>query len=192
MITIVSGLPRSGTSMMMRILEAGGLPVLTDGVRTPDADNPNGYYEIERVKHTREDSSWLVQADGKAVKMVYRLLYDLPPDRPYSIIFMQRDLKEVVASQARMLNRLGRAGAEPSDEHALVGAFAAEVAAVRAWLRDRPCFRVLCVSYNRLVDAPAESLAAVNAFLGDRLDEAAMCRVIDPKLYRQRGSSRGR
>lgn len=186
MITIVSGLPRSGTSMMMRILEAGGLAVLTDGVRTPDADNPNGYYEFARVKHTREDSSWLVQAEGKVVKMVYKLLYDLPPDRPYSIIFMQRTLKEVVASQAQMLARLGRVPAGTSDEHALVGAFAAEVAAVRAWLRNRPCFRVLYVNYNRLLDAPTEPLAAVKAFLGGHLDEMAMRQVVDPRLYRQR------
>jgi len=187
MITIVSGFPRSGTSMMMRILETGGMPVLTDGVRTPDVDNPNGYFEFEPVKTTREDSSWLAQADGRAVKMVYKLLYDLPCDRPYSIIFMQRALKEVVASQSRMLIRLRQAPAGPSDEHTLVETFAAEIADVRDWLRDRPCFRVLCVNYNRLVDAPAEPLAAVNAFLGGHLDEVAMSRVIDPKLYRQRG-----
>ena len=190
MITIVSGLPRSGTSMMMRILEAGGMLVLTDGVRSPDDDNPNGYYEFEPVKNTRNDSSWLAAADGKAVKMVYKLLYDLPPDRPYSVIFMQRALKEVVASQTRMLARLGQAPAGPSDEHTLVGTFAAEVAGVRAWLRERSCFRVLCVNYNGLVDAPAVPLNAVNAFLGGHLDEAAMCRVIDPNLYRQRQERR--
>jgi len=186
MITIVSGLPRSGTSMMMRILEAGGLPVLTDGLRAADADNPNGYYEFEPVKDTTRDPSWLAQADGKAVKVVYKLLYDLPTDRPYFVIFMQRALKEVIASQTAMLARLGQTPTGPTDGHRLVSAFAAEVAAIRTWLRDRPCFRVVYVNYNRLLAAPAAPLAAVNAFLGGHLDETAMRAVIDPQLHRQR------
>ena len=90
MITIVSGLPRSGTSMMMRILEAGGMPVLVDAARPADVDNPNGYYEFEPAKSIREDASWLTQAEGRAVKMVYKLLYDLPPDRAYHVLFLQR------------------------------------------------------------------------------------------------------
>ena len=105
-LTVVSGLPRSGTSMMMRMLEQGGLPVLIDGVRTADDDNPNGYYEFEAVKQTREDASWLEGSEGKAVKMVYRLLYDLPPDRAYRVLFMTRNLDEVLASQRVMLTRL--------------------------------------------------------------------------------------
>src|SRR5262245_35974300 len=98
-LTIVSGLPRSGTSMMMRMLETGGLPVLTDDVRTPDDDNPNGYYEFEAVKQTKQDDSWLQSSEGKAVKMVYRLLYDLPKDRSYKVLFMRRKMEEVLASQ---------------------------------------------------------------------------------------------
>src|SRR5690242_7444054 len=100
---IVSGLPRSGTSMMMRMLEHGGIPVLTDRVRTADDDNPNGYYEFEAVKQTRKDPSWLAGREGKAVKMVYRLLYDLPADRNYRVLFMRRKLEEVLASQRTML-----------------------------------------------------------------------------------------
>ena len=186
MIVIVSGLPRSGTSMMMHILEAGGMPVLTDGVRPPDADNPNGYYEFEPVKATATDPSWLAQADGRAVKMVYKLLPDLPAGRTYQVVFMQRALKEVAASQNTMLARRSLSPSGPSDAHALVGAFADEVASIKVWLRDQSNFRVLYVNYNRLLDAPAEPLAALNAFLGGGLNEAAMVRVIDPALYRQR------
>lgn len=177
--------------MMMRILEAGGMPVLTDGTRPADVDNPNGYYEFEPVKSTRENAAWLAQAEGRAVKMVYKLLYDLPADRSYQVVFLQRALKEVVASQNRMLARLGTpAGGAPaaaaSDEHALVGTLAAEVAAVRAWLREQPNFQVLYMNYNQLLASPAEHLARLNAFLGGRWNEAAMRQVVDPRLYRQR------
>ncbi len=192
MVTIVTGLPRSGTSMMMRILEAGGLPPLTDGARAPDIDNPGGYYEFEPVKRTREDPSWLPLAEGRAVKMVCLLLRDLPRDRPYRVIFMQRALKEIVASQSRMLARLGRVPPGPSEPRALVAAFAAEVAAAKAWLRAEPLFRTCCVNYNRLLAAPRETLGGLRDFIaassGPRLDLEAMCRVVDPALYRQRAA----
>lgn len=186
MITIVSGLPRSGTSMMMRILEAGGMPVLTDGVRAADVDNPNGYYEFEPAKTTREDPSWLTQAECKAVKMVYKLLFDLPPDRTYQVIFIQRTLTEVIASQNRMLARMGQGTTGVVADRAWVTGFAAEIAATRAWLRARPCFRVLFINYNRLLSAPADPLTSVNTFLGGHLDKTAMRAAIDPRLYRQR------
>lgn len=217
MITIVSGLPRSGTSMMMRILEAGGMPVLVDHARVADVDNPNGYYEFEPVKTTCDDASWLRQAEGRAVKVVYKLLYDLPADRPYRVVFMQRALKEIVTSQNRMLARLGScdshsgfsrecggpapagrdraqsvaAGVPPADfpvsgEHALVETFATEVAAVKDWLRRQPNFEVLYVNYNQLVAGPRDPVARLNAFLGGHWDEAAMRRVVDPTLYRER------
>ena len=110
-IIIVSGLPRSGTSLMMQMLSHGGLEVLTDNVRTADVDNPRGYYELEQAKRVRADASWLPDARGKVVKMVSQLLYDLPPTERYRIIFMERDLEEMLASQERMLERLGRAAA---------------------------------------------------------------------------------
>jgi len=188
MITIVSGLPRSGTSMMMRILEAGGMPVLVDQARAADIDNPNGYYEFETVKTTCDDASWLRQAEGRAVKVVYKLLYDLPADRPYRVVFMQRALKEIVASQKRMLVRLGRDedGVHALSGHALVTALAAEVAAVRTWLTAHPFFQVLYVNYNQLLTDPRDPVARVNMFLGGHWDEAAMRRVVDPKLYREK------
>ena len=187
-ITIVSGLPRSGTSMMMKVLEAGGLPTLADHLRAADIDNPNGYYEFEPVKSTREDPSWLMQAGGRVVKMVYKLLYDLPQGRSYRVVFMQRALKEVIASQNAMLARLGKADAGGrGDEHTLVGALASEVAACKAWLKGHPNFAVVYVNYNRMVEAPAEQVAALNVFFGGALDEAAMLEAVDQKLYRQKG-----
>src|SRR6516162_10352886 len=107
-ITIVSGLPRSGTSMMMRMLEAGGMPILSDNIRRADADNPNGYYEFEPVKHLSQDSSWLRDAYGKAVKMVYRLLYELPLEHKYKVLMINRRIEEVVASQDAMLQHMGK------------------------------------------------------------------------------------
>src|SRR5437660_12828449 len=110
-IIIVSGLPRSGTSLMMQMLENGGVPVVTDHIRTADTDNPRGYYEFEQVKKIKQDASWLPATRGKAVKMVSQLLYDLPTSERYKIIFMERDLDEVLASQEKMLERLGRKAA---------------------------------------------------------------------------------
>ena len=179
--------------MMMRILEAGGLPPLTDGVRTADHDNPNGYYEFEPVKYTAQDASWLAHAEGRAVKLVYLLLGDLPRDRSYRVVLMQRALKEVVASQARMLDRLGSQTRGPGDPRTLVAAFAAEYAATKTWLKGEPCFQVLCMNYNRLLENPRPRLAELQAFLSEAgrppLDLDAMCGVVDPTLYRQRSNS---
>ncbi len=192
MITLVTGLPRSGTSMMMRILEAGGIAPLTDNLRAADSDNPNGYYEFEPVKQTRLDASWLEQAEGRAVKLVYLLLRDLPADRPYRVIFMQRALKEVVASQAKMLDRLGRTPAGPTDARTLVSTFAAEVAAAKAWLKAQPAFHVHYVNYNRLLESPRQTLDALRRFVVEPLlDLDAMCAVVDPALYRQRDANTG-
>src|SRR5690348_9725375 len=107
-ITIVSGLPRSGTSLMMQMLDKGGLEVVTDNIRIADRDNPRGYYEFEKVKTIKRDTSWLPQTRGKAFKMISQLLYDLPSSEKYRIIFMERDMDEMLVSQEKMLERLGR------------------------------------------------------------------------------------
>ncbi len=190
LVTIVSGLPRSGTSMMMRMLDAGGLSALTDHVRKADADNPRGYFEFEPVKKTKEDPSWLDQAGGRAVKMVYRLLYDLPPGREYRIIFLRRRLEEVVASQDVMLSRRGRQGGNLSQEK-LIGLFEQQLAEFDVWAGRQPSFKVLYVSYNDTLANPAATVQAVNAFLGGGLDVAAMSRVVEPELYRQRSGAGG-
>ena len=185
-ITIVSGLPRSGTSMMMQMLAAGGVPALVDNVRQPDEDNPRGYYEFERVKQVESDSSWLDEAEGKVVKMVYRLLYDLPPDHAYRVIFMTRDLNEVIASQQVMLERHGKAN-EPVDNTRLVEIYRRQLQEVMSWLHGQPNFAVLSVDYHGALSDPRQVVQHLDDFLDGRLDTDAMLRIPDQTLYRERG-----
>ena len=184
-VTIISGLPRSGTSLMMQMIDKGGIPAMTDEIRAADEDNPKGYYEFEPVKKTKEDASWLEQAGGKVVKMVYRLLHDLPASYHYRVVFTQRRLEEVIASQNVMLERSGKEGGGLSDEK-LLEVFAAEIDKVRKWLAEQPNLEVLYVNYNEILEDPAPQVARINEFLGGRLDTEAMLRVVDPTLYRQR------
>jgi hypothetical protein len=186
-LTIVSGLPRSGTSMMMRMLEQGGLPVLTDGERTPDDDNPNGYYEFEVVKQTREDASWLRDSEGKAVKMIYRLLYDLPKDREYRILFMMRQLDEVLASQRVMLRRKGMADDAIKDDQ-MAALFRADLDKFRSWVAAQPHIALIDVNYNQVQENPAGEVRRINEFLGGYLNEDAMVQVVDDALYRNRSA----
>jgi len=187
-ITIVSGLPRSGTSMMMRMMEAGGLQVLVDHVRQPNEDNPKGYYEFEPVKQTKKDAAWVQTAPGKAVKLVYRLLYDLPAGFEYRVIFMRRNLDEVLASQKVMLVRDGRVNPAVQDEQ-IAKLFKSELAQFEAWIAKQPSFKMLEVNYNGLLASPAEQVGEINSFLGGTLNVEAMAQVVDPTLYRNRASS---
>lgn len=187
-VAIVSGLPRSGTSMMMRMLEAGGVPVIQDHVRTADVDNPNGYYEFEPAKKTKEDPSWLEDAPGRVVKMVYQLLYDLPADREYRVLFMRREMDEVLASQRKMLQRLGKPTDGVSDEM-MATMFRKQLAKFEEWIAAQPNFKVLEIGYNQLVDDSDELVASINDFLGGDLDVEAMREVVDPSLYRNRAGA---
>ena len=185
LIAVVSGLPRSGTSLMMKMLDAGGLPPLTDHIRSADEDNPQGYYEFERVKKLKEDRDWLPDAKGKAVKVISALLTRLPAGYEYRVIFMRRNMSEILASQRQMLIRRG----EPADSvnDADMGAlFARHLQQVEAWLAGQPNMRVLYVNYNELVKAPLAHAQRVNEFLGGRLDVARMAGAVDPTLHRQR------
>jgi hypothetical protein len=182
-ITIVSGLPRSGTSLMMQMLDAGGLPLLTDDVRKADADNLRGYYESEPVKRTKDDPSWVAAADGKAVKMVYRLLFDLPASRTYRVIFLMRPLREVLASQRTMLERTKKGGSSLDDKQ-LEEIFQRELEKIQAWLADRGHFTVHYVAYADLLEESAKQVRKIDNFLGRGLDTDAMQKVIDPKLSR--------
>jgi hypothetical protein len=184
-VTIVAGLPRSGTSMMMQILEAGGIPVLTDRIREADEDNPRGYYEFEAVKRTSEDASWLAQAPGKVVKMVYRLLYTLPADHEYRVVFTRRQLEEVIASQDEMLRRHGTPTGEVDDQQ-LVGIYRRQLSDVEKWLAEQPNFSVHYVDYHDLLTDPAPVIETINRFLGGDLDTESMRQVPDKTLYRQR------
>jgi hypothetical protein len=182
-IVIVSGLPRSGTSLMMQLLDAGGIEALTDNVRTPDTDNPRGYYEFERVKKVKEDAGWLPAARGKAVKMVSQLLYDLPLTEQYGIVFMERDMDEILSSQEKMLRRLGR-DAAPREE--MTRAFTLHLNRIHKWLADRSNFTVLRVRYAEVVTRPAEEVARLDEFLGRRLNARAACAAVDPTLFRNK------
>jgi hypothetical protein len=184
-VVVVSGLPRSGTSMMMRMLQAGGVPPLTDSQRGADEDNPLGYFELEAVKATRRDPSWLTDAPGKAVKLIHILLQDLPGGHEYRVLMMRRDLDEVVASQAKMLERSAKAPAMPAD--ALKRVYQAQLAAAERWMDARPWFLRLDVSYNRVLAEPLEEAARVEDFLGLSAGTAArMAAAVDPTLYRNR------
>ncbi len=187
-IVIVSGLPRSGTSMMMKMLEAGGIPLLTDHQRSPDEDNPKGYFEFERVKNLpKGDVDWLPQARGKAVKVISALLEHLPPQYTYRVLFMRRDLREILASQRKMLLRRGE-DPDKVDEEELYRLFSKHLQYIRRWLAQQPNFRVLEVPYNRILETPEPYVHQINVFLGGGLDEDAMIKVIDPHLYRNRAS----
>jgi hypothetical protein len=184
-LTIVSGLPRSGTSMMMQMIDKGGIPALVDNVRKADEDNPKGYYEFEPVKQTRKDPSWLNDAPGKVVKMVHMLLLDLPTERSYRVVFMRRNIKEVVASQNIMLKRKGKA-TDDLPEEKLIEMFEAQLAKVERYLQENACFKCLHVQYNDVLRNPGPAIQALNDFLGGDLDTQAMMAVVDPSLYRNR------
>ena len=180
-IIIVSGLPRSGTSLMMQMLDRGGIPAVTDRIRAADADNPHGYYEFEPVKRTKEDPSWLPNSRGKAVKMISSLLYDLPVTETYRILFMERDLDEVLVSQTKMLQRLNRPAA-PMDR--MRSAFQVHLGRLFEWLPQQPYLRVLKVDYNALMADPNASIEKIDEFLDGRLVRDQMLAAIDPDLYR--------
>ena len=185
-IVIVSGLPRSGTSMMMKMLEAGGLTVMTDAIREADVDNPKGYYEYERVKNLEKetDKSYVREARGKVLKVISFLLKDLPDDNFYRVVFMRRHLDEVIASQNKMLDRRGEDAI--TDRETMAEAYRNHLAAVKILVRKRPNLEMLEFRYDEAVKNPKEAARMVNAFLGGKLDERAMAAVIDGELYRNR------
>jgi Sulfotransferase domain len=188
-VTVVSGVPRSGTSMMMRMLEAGGMAVLADQLRQADPDNPQGYYEFERVKQLEKgDQAWVKGAQGQAVKVISALLEHLPATYHYRVIFMDRDLAEVLASQRKMLIRRGE-DPDRIDEAAIGQLLTTHIAHVKGWLARQPNFQLLAVDYNSMLGAPQKFVPQINQFLDDRLDPVAMAAVIDPALYRNRGNT---
>lgn len=186
-VIVVSGLPRSGTSMMMKMLDAGGVPVLADGLRTADADNPRGYYEFERVKALRTgDDEWVREAPGRAVKVISELLKWLPGAHRYRVIFMRRDLGEIIVSQRRMLERRGKETGTEAEEERFAAIYARHLADMEQWLAQQPNMEVLYVGYRDVLEEPESELERVNRFLERDLDVAAMREVVDPGLYRAR------
>lgn len=184
-VTIVSGLPRSGTSMMMAMLAQGGMDILTDRERTPDPDNPGGYYEYEPVKSTAQDPSWVAGARGKAVKVVYRFVQELPDAFEYRIILMHRRIEEVLSSQRKMLQRRGEKGAGLPDEQ-LAQAFLRKMENLESWIDRQTNMTRLDAPYQRILSDPAPFCHRLNVFLNMHLDVEAMAAVVDPALYRNR------
>lgn len=189
-VNIVSGLPRSGTSMMMKMLEAGGIEPLIDNIRKADIDNPKGYYEFERVKQIKDDQGWLEEAKGRVVKMVSMLLLDLPEGYNYKIVFMRRELAEVLASQRKMLNRIE--GPQPTGEEAeaedkaMLNNYRQHLVKVHFGMEKRADVELIYVKYNDFLANPEPHVKTVAEFFDGELDEDKMAEVVDPSLYRNR------
>jgi hypothetical protein len=185
-ITVVTGLPRSGTSLMMQMLAAGGIPPLTDNVRGPDESNPRGYFEFEPVKRLRSDQSWLEQSRGHAVKIVHLLVRELPIDSrlQYRVILMRRNMREILASQRVMLERQGKKSA---DETLLAEGYRAQLRELERWLQHKQ-FATLTIDHGDLIRNPRGAAVKIDKFLDGNLNIDEMTKVVDPALYRQRES----
>ena len=171
--------------MMMQMIEAGGIVALTDNQRTADDDNPKGYFELEAVKKTKNDPSWLEAAIGKAAKVIYLLLYDLPNQYEYRVVFMNRRIEEVLASQSRMLARRGEKGANVNNEQ-MSKIFKSQLDKSHAWLKEQDNFSVHYVNYHDVIDDPAGQANAIANFLGGAMNVNEMASVVTDQLYRQR------
>jgi hypothetical protein len=185
-VVLVSGLPRSGTSMAMKMLDAGGFEVIQDGIRTADEDNPKGYFEDERVKNLADmdDTSWFRDLRGRVIKVVSSLLQYLPNDNFYKVVFVIRDLREVLASQQKMLDR--RDEVNESEDETMMKMFEQHLEKVKFQLRFREYFDVLYVNYRDVLENPHREAERINDFFGGVLDVDAMVAVVDPNLYRNR------
>jgi hypothetical protein len=185
-IVVVSGLPRSGTSMMMKMLEAGGIPPVTDELRTADDDNPKGYYEFERVKQMdKGDTGWVNDAQGKVVKVISALLKHLPSGHNYQVIFLRRHMSEILASQRKMLIRRGE-DPDKMDDAQMAMLFERHVQGVEQWLAKQSNIEVLYVHYSDVMADPLATINTLGRFLGRDMDVRAMAEVVDPNLYRNR------
>ena len=185
-VTVVSGLPRSGTSMMMKMLEAGGIPPMTDEIRTADKDNPKGYYEFERVKQLdKGDTVWVKNAQGKVVKVISALLKHLPSEYEYRVIFMRRNMPEILASQRKMLVRRGE-NPDKMDDEKMAALFDKHLQSVQEWLQTQPNVSVLYVHYRDMLADPLPQIDKIIHFLDQDLNVEKMTDVVDPDLYRNR------
>lgn len=180
-LVVVSGLPRSGTSLMMGALAAGGLPLVSDGARAADSHNPKGYFEDRRVLTLADDARWLGNHLGQGVKILSHLLRAIPSSLPVKVIFMRRPLPQVLASQSAML---GEAGAEDS---ALTALMARDLAQTLEWLGEQPRMATLQISYPQVLRCAREEFQRVIDFLEMPLDVEAMVATVDPSLHRQKG-----
>ncbi len=187
-IIIVSGLPRSGTSMAMKMLDAAGVPVVTDGAREADIDNPKGYFEDDRVLHLAKDGdkSWLREARGKAIKIISYLVRHLPADNNYRVVFMVREIDEVLASQAKMLERRGEEN--NGDDQQMRTLFESDLWRTRYFIKNNHHVESLELTYHEVLAQPLDQAQRLASFLDANLDVDAMAAVVDPSLYRNRVS----
>ncbi len=189
-LTVVTGLPRSGTSMLMQMLSRAGMEVLTDGLREPDEDNPKGYLEFEPVKNMLRDSEFLKTGLGKAVKVVAPLLGALPPGLPCRVILVERDLDEVLDSQQRMIERRHKTvPSDPGRRSVLKAEYKRTLARVKVALLQRPATQVLSVGYRDVVSDPIAAARKIVSFLGGNFDAVSMASAVDPTLHRNRSTS---
>lgn len=188
-IYVVSGLPRSGTSMMMQMLEAGGFQIVTDNIRTADDDNLQGYYEFEKIKQLKDgNSAWVGLACGKVIKVISALLEHLPGLYQYKIVFMERDLLEVLVSQRKMLERRGKPVTEEEDVKFL-NLYQKHLVKVKNWLSDQGNLDVIYINYNDLLDNPKKYAMEVARFMEAPLDVQRMASIPEERLYHQRNPS---
>lgn len=187
-IIVVSGLPRSGTSMAMKMLDAAGVDTTTDGERTADEDNPKGYFEDERVKDldNMADRSWVRDSRGKAIKVISFLLKSLPADNNYKVIFMRRDLDEVLASQQKMLDRRGEDN--PTEDEQMRDLWTNHLWRANYMLKNQPQFEFIEILYSDVLADPESNARRIAEFIGG-LDARKMAEVVDPDLYRNRAAS---
>jgi hypothetical protein len=184
-IIIVSGLPRSGTSLMMQMLQAANIPLLSDGQRVADEDNPVGYWELELVKKIKTDSSWLNNADCHGVKIISPLMFELPDEHQYKVIVMKRAMPEVLASQRTMMARREQQGSSMPDT-LLTKVFQQQELKLSRWLTTQDNCRFIEVHYGQLISEPARQVDQLIDFLQQPLNHTAMINCVDPDLYRNR------
>ena len=173
--------------MLMKMLEAGGVKIISDGIRRPDDDNPKGYYELEKVKSLdkKMDKSWLKENRGKAVKIVSYFLRYLPDSNHYKVIFLERNLEEIMASQRKMLINRGKP-IDPDGDQDMIRNFENHLLKIKNTVLTKPWFEVLFINHRHVLTNPQEQAQKINRFLNGKLDEDKMASVVDPKLYRNR------
>jgi hypothetical protein len=184
-VIVVSGVPRSGTSLVMQMLAAGGVDIATDNIRKADRDNPKGYFEVEKVKKLKDDASWLKDIRGKAIKIVSPLLYHIPPILRYKVIFVKRNMQEILDSQNKMYQRLQKSTPDIKDS-VLAEKFNLHLQKIRDWIRKKNNIECLYLHYREIVSDPLAKAQKIQEFLQLPLDIEAMSSVVDASLYRNR------
>ncbi len=185
-IVVVTGLPRSGTSMMMQMLVAGGIQPYIDDTRQPDESNPKGYFESERVKKLPYLNNWIGECEGKVVKVVAPLITYLPQGFNYRLVYMTRNLEEIVESQTAMLDALNREGGNLTPEK-FRELFASQTRSL-GYLLKLNGISYCEVSYHDTIQSPRTTADQICRFLNFDLDIDAMVTAVDPQLYRQKKS----